>query len=86
MGEREGTAGFWWGNLRERNPFEDLGIEGRIILKLILNHLGGRGLDLVMDEWRARVNAVMNIPIIKPTRCTNFSNPVPVNKKSANPV
>jgi len=28
MGEREGTAGFWWGNLRERNPFEDLGIEG----------------------------------------------------------
>jgi len=28
MGERESTAEFWWGNLRERNPFEDLGIEG----------------------------------------------------------
>jgi hypothetical protein len=26
-------TGFWWGNLRERNSFEDLGVEGNIILK-----------------------------------------------------
>jgi hypothetical protein len=24
---------FWWGNLRERNNFEDIGIDGRLILK-----------------------------------------------------
>jgi hypothetical protein len=27
--ERE--AGFWWGNLRERDHLEDLGVDGRII-------------------------------------------------------
>ena len=26
---------FWWGNLRERDHLEDLGIEGRTILKWI---------------------------------------------------
>jgi len=26
---------FWWGNLRERNHLEDLGVEGRIMLKRI---------------------------------------------------
>ena len=53
MEEREGAAGFWWGNLRERKPFEDLGFEEWIILKLILNRLGERGLDMDMDKWRA---------------------------------
>jgi hypothetical protein len=28
-------VGFWWGDLRERNHFEDLGLDGRIILKRI---------------------------------------------------
>jgi hypothetical protein len=28
-------AWFWWGNLREREHSEDLGIDGRIILKWI---------------------------------------------------
>jgi hypothetical protein len=26
---------FWWGNLKERDHFQDLGPDGRIILKLI---------------------------------------------------
>jgi hypothetical protein len=30
------TTGFQWGYLKERDPFEDLGIEVRIILKCIL--------------------------------------------------
>ena len=27
---------FWWGNLRERHNLEDLGIDGRIILRWFL--------------------------------------------------
>jgi hypothetical protein len=27
---------FWWGNLRERDKMEDLGVDGRIILKVDL--------------------------------------------------
>jgi len=36
LGREEMHTGFWWGNLRERNHFEDLGLEGKIILKLTL--------------------------------------------------
>jgi uncharacterized protein YjcR len=28
-------TGFWWGNLRERDHFEKLGIDGRSILKWV---------------------------------------------------
>ena len=28
-------TGFWWGNVREREHFEDPGVDGRIILRLI---------------------------------------------------
>jgi len=31
----EGHTVFWWGKLRERDHFEDLGVDGRIILKYI---------------------------------------------------
>jgi hypothetical protein len=30
-------AGYWWGQLNEREQLEDLGLEGRLILKWILN-------------------------------------------------
>ena len=33
MGEGEVYTEFWWGNLRERDHFEDLGVDGGIILK-----------------------------------------------------
>ena len=31
--ERKVDTGFWWGNPRERDHFEDLGVDGRVILK-----------------------------------------------------
>jgi hypothetical protein len=36
MGRREACIGFWWGNLRERDHFEDEGRDWRIILRWIL--------------------------------------------------
>jgi hypothetical protein len=30
-------TGFWWENPRERHNFEDLGIDGKIILKWVFN-------------------------------------------------
>jgi hypothetical protein len=39
-------TGFWWGNLREGYRFEDPGIDGRIILKWILEKWDG-GMDWV---------------------------------------
>jgi hypothetical protein len=33
--------GFWWGNLRKRDLLEDLGIDGRIILKGIFKKWNG---------------------------------------------
>jgi hypothetical protein len=39
-------TGFWWGNLMEREHFEDLAIIGRIILRWIFRKWDGRhGLD-----------------------------------------
>jgi hypothetical protein len=31
----EAHTGFWWGNLGERDHLENLGVDGRIIIKLI---------------------------------------------------
>jgi hypothetical protein len=36
LGRRESHTGFWWVELREGDYLEDIGIDGRIILKLIL--------------------------------------------------
>jgi len=36
-GARRGTYRFWWGNVRGRDPLENPGIVGRIILKGIFN-------------------------------------------------
>ena len=36
LNKGEVHTGFWWGDLMERHNLEDLGADGRIILKVIL--------------------------------------------------
>jgi hypothetical protein len=35
VGERTLDTGFWWVNPRDRDHFEDLGVDGRVILTLV---------------------------------------------------
>jgi hypothetical protein len=67
MGETCGTYGgqeFWWGDLMKRDQLEDLGIDGRIILRWIFKKWDGKAWNgLVWFRWRAFVNAVMNVRI-----------------------
>jgi hypothetical protein len=44
-GRKEVHAGFWWGNLRERDHLEDTGVDGRIILKIFRKWDVQYGLD-----------------------------------------
>jgi hypothetical protein len=60
-------AGLWWGNLREKDHLEDLGVDGRIILRWIYRKFVG-GIDwieLVQDRegWRELVNTIMNFRV-----------------------
>ena len=58
-------VGFWWGNMKERDHLEDLGIDGTIILKYIFKKwdevMDWFDLAQDWDRWRALVNAVMNL-------------------------
>jgi hypothetical protein len=61
-------AGFWWGNLRERDSLEKLDIDGRIILRFYLKEIGWDIMDWtdlarVRDTWRALVNTKINFLI-----------------------
>jgi hypothetical protein len=48
LGKREFRTGFWWGNLREGNYFEELSLDKRIILKLVfMESDGGHGTGLI---------------------------------------
>ena len=35
VGHRRDAYGFWWGNLRKRDHFEEVGVDGKMILKWI---------------------------------------------------
>jgi hypothetical protein len=54
-------TGFWWRNLRERDHWEDLVVDGRIILKWIFKMGGIRWIDSAQhrDRWRGLVNVVI---------------------------
>jgi hypothetical protein len=56
VGERKVRTGFWWGNSRERDHFEDLCVDGRVILKQIFKKSVGivDWIHLVLDwdRWR----------------------------------
>jgi hypothetical protein len=59
-------TGFCWGNIRQRGNLEDLGVEGRIILKYIFKKYDMGCLDWIyvaQDSNRrpTRQNAVMNL-------------------------
>jgi len=59
-------TGFWWGNLREGDNYENPGIDGRIILRWIYRNWDVgvmKWMELAQhrDRWRALVNAVMNL-------------------------
>jgi len=73
-GRGEMHTGFWWGRLKEGDHLEDLGIEGRIILKLILKNTMWimHWIDLTQDrvKWQAVVNVVMNLWV--PLNARNF--------------
>ena len=57
-GRGEVHTEFWWGNMRERDIFEDLSVNGRTIG-------GTKWIDLARDKdrWWALVNAVMNLRV-----------------------
>jgi hypothetical protein len=40
-------TGVWWGNLREKGHLEDIGVDGRIILKWIFKTWDGERTGLI---------------------------------------
>ena len=47
-------TGFWWGNLRERDHFEDPVVDGKIIMRRVFRKWDGDmdWIDLAQDKGR----------------------------------
>ena len=63
-GRGEVYAGFWWGNLRERERLGDPGMDVMVELQLV----GWGGMDWIdqvqdRDRWRTLVNMVMHFRV-----------------------
>jgi hypothetical protein len=52
MGSGVVHTGFWWGKLRVRDHFEDIGIGGRIILKWIFKRWDGEHYWIYLTQGR----------------------------------
>jgi hypothetical protein len=70
MGEGRGEvcAGFWCGNLEERDHWGDPGEEEGIILRCIFRKWDVGGMDWIelaqdRNRWQALMNAVMNLQV-----------------------
>jgi hypothetical protein len=66
MGRRGMHIGYWWEVLKETDQWEDQDVGGWTILKWILEKWDGRDwIDQAQDrdQWRALVNAVMNLRV-----------------------
>jgi len=64
LGQGEVYTGFWFGNLRKRGHLEDIGIDGKIILKWILNWMMRDGLAPERDKWRVILYRVTKIWVL----------------------
>jgi hypothetical protein len=61
-------TGFWCGNLRENDPLENPGIDGKIILRWIFR-MGCEGMDWInvfqdRTRWCTLVDTVMNLQVL----------------------
>ena len=64
MEKRKGPYRFLMGNIRERDHLEELGVDGRIVSKLILKKWVGEartGFSWPRNKWRALVNAIIHL-------------------------
>jgi hypothetical protein len=62
--------GYWWESQKERDHWEDQDVGWRILLKWILRERGWVGMELIhvaqdRYQWRALVNAIMNLRVPK---------------------
>jgi hypothetical protein len=62
MGRRDACTGCWWGKLRARAHWGDPDVDGRIILRRIFRKWDVLSW-LMIDRWRALLNAVMNLRV-----------------------
>jgi hypothetical protein len=61
----------WWESPKEKDRFEDQGVDGSMGSKWILRRLVWGGVEWIhlaqdRDRWRALVNAVMNLRVLAP--------------------